>query len=557
MKSALLSFYPVLIISFVFLEGSALHAQDERYLGPVSNTYAITNATIFQGPGRKILHATIVLRDGLIESVGANVSAPPDAVIIRGDSLFVYPGFIDGLSHAGFVQPAEDRQSHKVPNPGDPPPEFAGITPQRDVRDLYNCTDGLVGSLRAAGFTCAHIAPCGEMLPGYAALMQLSCVPGGNPMLVSRSALFSQFKGAPDRLYPGTTMGVMAKWRQLYLQSSLTASYAREYASNHAGRERPESDRVLESFFPVISRETPVLFATEDMLDVDRALELQLEFGFRMILTNVKSGWIDVEKVKRSPVGVFLSLDLPDEVKTDSTKTFVGMTEEEQTRLQDRRMETVRKYESQAGVFHNAGIRFGFATADTKCNSIHKNLLRIVSAGLDQEAVLAALTIDAATILGISDRLGSLDPGKIANVVACDRPYIDEDAKIKYVFIDGQPSQIERDKQKKKGEVEVEGHWTITTKTPDGKTEGTVTFAKKDDGYKGRISGGNLQAPVEFDSVDLKGDKLVFSYTVSYQGQTMRVEVKVQIKGDSFEGTAYAGDVDQFPISGTKNPDKR
>src|SRR5690349_10223921 len=86
---------------FVQAQFQQQQAQEPKELDPVSRTYAITNATVVQGPGRKSEKTTVVVKDGLILNVGKGISIPPEAIIIKGDSLHVYAGFIDGLSRVG------------------------------------------------------------------------------------------------------------------------------------------------------------------------------------------------------------------------------------------------------------------------------------------------------------------------------------------------------------------------------------------------------------------------------------------------------------------------
>src|SRR5712664_3964296 len=87
-----------------------LFAQDEKPVAPVGRTYALTNATIVQAPGRKIEKGTVVMKDGLITAVGSGVAIPPEAIVIKADSMYVYAGFIDGLSHVGVTKPKEEKQ---------------------------------------------------------------------------------------------------------------------------------------------------------------------------------------------------------------------------------------------------------------------------------------------------------------------------------------------------------------------------------------------------------------------------------------------------------------
>src|SRR5690349_15464005 len=120
------------VVLAIALSGpSSLFAQENSELAPVSRTLAITNVNIIQAPGRKIDMGTVVLKDGLILSVGKNVSIPADAVVLKADSMYVYAGFIDGLSRVGIPKPKEDPNPPPRPkDPGNPKPEEAGITPQ-------------------------------------------------------------------------------------------------------------------------------------------------------------------------------------------------------------------------------------------------------------------------------------------------------------------------------------------------------------------------------------------------------------------------------------------
>src|SRR5690606_2035971 len=159
-------------------------------------------------PGRKLEKATVIVDDGLITAVGQGIAVPGDAVVIKGDSLFVYAGFIDGLSHAGVPEPKEERRERPA-DPGNPTPEYARITPERDVRDVIKPDDKSIEELRALGFTAAHVVPYGRMLPGSGAVILLSGDKTDRMILGSQSSMYSTLHGAP-RAYPATVIAVMA-----------------------------------------------------------------------------------------------------------------------------------------------------------------------------------------------------------------------------------------------------------------------------------------------------------------------------------------------------------
>ncbi|MCE2996268.1 MAG: amidohydrolase, partial [Flammeovirgaceae bacterium] len=243
---------------------SSLQAQEEKELKPVTRTYAITNVNVIQAPGKKLDMATVLIKDGLIISVGKGISIPPEAIVIKADSMYVYAGFIDGLSRVGVARPKEEPSRERVKDPGNPTPERAGITPQNDVRYSLNPADKSIEDLRNIGFTVAQVAPYGNLLPGQSSIVLLGGKSIDQMVLLNNSALYSELSGA-NNVYPNTIMAVMAKWRELYRQASQAKSYQTLYASNRNGLERPSSDRVLEAFYPVIDQKIPVLFKSEKM----------------------------------------------------------------------------------------------------------------------------------------------------------------------------------------------------------------------------------------------------------------------------------------------------
>ncbi|MBI3221162.1 MAG: amidohydrolase family protein [Bacteroidetes bacterium] len=558
----------------LMLVSCSLLAQEEKELKPVTRTYAITNVNVVQAPGRKMDMATVLIKDGLIVSVGKGISIPGDAIVIKADSMFMYAGFIDGLSRVGVARPKEEPSRDRVKDPGNPTPERAGITPQNDVRYSLNPSDKSVEDLRNIGFTVAQVAPYGNLLPGQSSIILLSGKSIDQMVLVSNASLYSELSGA-NNVYPNTTMAVMAKWRELYRQASQAKSYQSLYASNRNGLERPASDRVLEAFYPVIDQKMPVVFKSEKMLESHRILSLKNDLGFNLTLGEVKEGWPLISKIKASGAKVFLALDLPEEVKkeekkddkktdkkADSTKTKEvakpkTAADLEKEALEKRKAEAIANYTSQASAFAKAGVPFGFSTLTAKPKDIPANLRRMISAGLSEDAALAALTTTPAQLLGLSDRLGTVDAGKMANLVISDKSYFNEKSKVRYVFVDGTMYKMEVKEEKKSdpnAKVEIEGSWSTVTQTPQGSNDGKATFKKEGSSYKGTVSGGRLPSPVDMTSVTLEGNKLSYSYSLSFGGNSIKVDVEVTVEGDTFKGSASIGARGSFSIEGTKNP---
>jgi imidazolonepropionase-like amidohydrolase len=547
-------------------QGQQQQQQEDQVLAPVSRVYAITNVNIIQGPGRKIDMGTVLIRDGLITGAGKGLAIPPDAVVIKADSMYVYAGFIDGLSRTGVTKPAEGGTRERLPNPGNPPPDKAGITPQHDVRNSISTTDKTIEEARGVGFTAAQVVPYGVLLPGNAAIIQLNSKPADQMVLVSRSAFYSELS-SNQGVYPGTILGIMAKWRELYRQAVQAHTYESMYATNKSGLERPATDRVLEAFYPVIDKKQEVLFKADRILDAHRILTLKSDLGFNVTIANVKEGWDVVNKIKAANAKVFLSLDLPDEIKDEKDKkdsnTGSADVQKEKTALEQRRKDFLAKYDGQAAAFQKAGVKFGFAALDVKTANVQANLRRMIKAGLTEDQALAALTINAAELLGVSDRLGSIDNGKIANLTISDKPYFNEKAKVKYVFVDGQPFKIEikeakkEDANAKAAPVDIAGSWSVSADTPQGKNSSRVTFSKSGGNYTGTVSGDLMQAPATLKRIELDGNNLKYSYTfVMDGGEQLDVDVEAVLDGETFKGTATASPYGTFTVEAKKDPKK-
>ena len=571
-------FVPIFFTCLLWpLLGSAQQqqAQDDKQLSvaPVGRTYAITNATIVQGPGRKIDKGTVVMKDGLITAVGASVAIPSDAIIIKADSMFVYAGFIDGLSRTGVIKQKEEKDKEKVKDPGNPPADRAGITPQNDVRNSLNPNDKSVEELRNLGFTVSQVVPYGNFLPGSGAIILNGGKSSDDMVLVNTSALYSELTGAQN-VYPNTVMAVMAKWRELYKNASLTKSYQSVYAANRNALPRPENDRILEAFYPVIDQRIPVLFKSEKMLETQRVFTLKNDLGFPLVIAEVKEGWPIINKIKSSGAKVFLSLDLPDEIKKDekkgdkkdpkkdSVKTETPKKEKPKTSfdlekeaLEKRKKEAIASYTSQAAEFTKAGVTYGFSTMTAKTKDIQANLRRMIKAGLSEDAALAALTTNGAQLLGLSDRMGTIDNGKMANLVVSYKPYFDEKSKVRSVFVDGNIYKMEtKDAKKADDKVSAKGNWSYTTETSQGTYTGKVVIKEEKGKLSGTITNSASNQETPLSNVSLDGNYLTFSFPYDAGGDTLTIEVAVTIDENTFEGTLTAGPNGSFPMKASRDP---
>ncbi len=532
---------------------SWLNAQD---LKPVSNSYIIKNATVVQSPGTTLQGAHVLIEDGLITAVGTNISVPVDAVEVEGDSLVVYAGFIDGLSHAGLPEPKR-RERPDVKDPGNPPDEIAGITPYKDVREILAPEDKSVSSLRELGFTATHTVPYGNMLPGKGAIILLGG-PADAMIFRENASLFSQFEGARG-VYPNTLIGVMAKYRELYTQARYAKNDAVRYASTGTGMRRPANDRVLEAFYPVIDGKMPVVFMASGVKDVHRAMMLRDELGFNLVLAGVKQSWDVADAIKSNNVPLFLSLDLPEwkDEKRDSTLT--GEEAAEYAGLYDRKQDVLGKYYTQVSSLSQMNIPFGFSTAGLKTSDFRKTILKMKEQGTTDDQLLAALTVAPARLLGLSRVMGTVEAGKMANLVVSDKNFFEEDAQVRYVFVEGTKYTMENKPKKKAGNGDKAfspvGRWTFSADPGGAPATGVLEFSTQGDDLIGTMSYDQGGTTFDLSDVSLTGNTITFNVIVTDGGQNLSFTSTLTFDGDEYSGTVSSPQTGSFPINGKKIPE--
>lgn len=541
-----------MMIPFI-LWGNGLHAQsDPTGESPVTRTFAITNATIVTAPGKTQDDASILFENGLIGSIGSNIKIPDNAEVIDGTGLYVYPGFIDGMAYTGAVRPEAPKRPDNLFAPA-PPDEFAGITPGNQVAGQLDPGESTLKAMRKNGFTISHTVPYGRMLPGSGALITLIDTDNKYNLLLSRDvSLYSQFVGAPGA-YPSNTLGIMAKFRNLYRNAEYSRQHNELYASNAKGLPRPIHDPAVEAFFPVISKEKPIFFNASNVLDAQRAIRLQKELGFSLVLGNLKEGWDITDAIKAADAKVFLSLDLP---KKPASLNENNLTEEA-GHMQDRRLEFWNKYITQAQVLEKAGIRYGFSTMGAAPDKVRENIRVLIENGLSEEAALAALTVNAAEILNISHIAGSLETGKLANAIITDGPVFGKETAIKYVFADGDKFYFEKsDTQAAKSEnaASVAGTWSFNAASPEGEQQGTLEIINEDGILSGTLSGMPGMPPAALKNMLLADGILSFNFTIDGGGQLLTINVSGNVDRSQYNAEAYIADLNiNFPLRATKD----
>ncbi len=558
MKKTLLRLYvSVLSLSMVFSAFQVSAQSDPTGKRRITDSYAIKDALVITGPGKEAQLSTILMKNGVITAIGSNVNIPAGTRIIEGDSLYIYPGFIAGASDAGITKP-EDPERPDGFLSSDPPDEIAGITPWRSAADQYSSSGKGISDLRKSGFTIIQVQPDGGMLSGKAAIMLLGDENTSN-LIQENTALVASFRGSRG-MYPSTAAGVMSKFRDVYKNAEQTKNVNDQFGNN-LGTRRPEFTETSQGMQDVISGEVPVLFSASSELQILRALKLQRELGFKLVLTGLENYEKVIPQIQESGAGVLIKLQAPDDKasKKELDEDASEAAKEQLTRVQ----EAYQAALAQAAKLEAAGIPFAFSLVDAKPNKAKEAINKMMEAGLSESGALAALTTNPAEMLGISRVTGTLEQGKMANMVIATAPIFEEESQIKHVVVDGYVFDYETKKKKASGEapaegIEIAGVWDYENAGPAGSNEGTITITKVDEGYEGTITydnpSGSGKASAPISDIELSGSTLSFTFSVSAQGTSIDIEVVGEISDNSMEGTMDLGDFGSYPLTATLTP---
>ena len=547
---------------YCLLVGISLCVYSQNDVPDVTSTFALTNANVVVRPGTTLEKTTVIIKDGYIQQVGSNLSIPFDAEIIEADSMFVYAGFIAGLSHIGLKKQEENKENDNSVKAHNPPPAAAGITPDVSSSDQLDPKHPTIAGFRKEGFALAHVVPKGRMMAGKGSLVLLK---GDSPeamVLQEDMSLYGSLLASKTRVYPSTTIGVMSKWREMYRQAELAAKHETKFKSGSAGIKRPTFDSSIKSMYDVTSKSIPVFFHAPKTLDLSRAMSLQKELGFHMVAANTKQAFKLMDKVKKANLPLVISLDLPKKAKEKKKKKDDKKADEteEMIALKERAMQSKKEYESQAAVLEESGIPFSFSLTDTKAGDVKKNIMRMIEAGLSEDAALAALTTNPAKVLGIQQLAGTVERGRFANLIVADTSYFKEKANIRYVFVEGKKYEMEvkEKKEKKEGDsdavIDLAGTWSLDLSADGTDISGTMEIEKSGDTYTGSMTT-DMSEKTEFESIEVDGNNVIIKLSANVGGGSAPVVVDVVVENDEFEGTVnIANGLMTADVTGSKEP---
>ncbi|MFQ3169646.1 MAG: imidazolonepropionase-like amidohydrolase, partial [Limisphaerales bacterium] len=405
--------------------------------------HALIHATVVVKPGVTIDDATVIIRDGRIQAVTEKGQTPDTAREWDMTGLTLYAGFIDpyvteakpisttmtqsitgtGATAAGkpgfFGAPGNELD----PGTTGPGSGLSTMKPEHDVTEAFSPKPGTYEALRAQGFTAAVLTPSNGIIRGQSALISLG--QGSPNQLVIKPQLFQHIvfdtnASKPDE-FPKSLMGVISAIRQTLSDAQHYSKIWNYYRANADTTKRPAHNKSLETLQAVLNNEQLVIIEPGSVLMVDKAIRLADEFGIQPVIVATGHEWRRPDLVKASGTRFIVPINLPKVPKMPSDADWENVS-----------LDLLRAWDWSAEnpvLLQNDGLEIALTTHGLKDKKkFRENLAKVIERGLAKRDALAALTTTPAALAGVTDQLGTIETGKLANLVVVEGDYFDPKA---------------------------------------------------------------------------------------------------------------------------------
>jgi imidazolonepropionase-like amidohydrolase len=412
----------VFICGLFFISVSAQSDGSQQNVLGRAGTFAIVNARIVTVSGATIENGTVLIQDGRIAAVGSGISVPSSAEKIDGKGLSVYPGMIDAGTNLGLAEiPLGANATVDVAEVGDMNANAKAITGINPHSSHVNVT-------RVNGITTVLSYPTGGTIAGQAAVINLwgstqaemAVVPTfGMVINFPRLALFSGF-GQPPLEFSEAVRRRDQRLEELKKIFRDAEAYGRvrdAYAKDKS-LPAPQTDLRLEAMLAYVRGEKPVIFTAERERDIRGVIKFVEDTKVKAIILGGQDAWKAADGLKKNNIAVIFTniYNLP--VRDDDAYDYLF---EAPSKMQQ------------------AGIKFAISTgndgAEVRDLPYHAGLAGAY--GLAKDEALKSVTLYPAQILGVADRLGSIEQGKTANIVVTDGDLLEPRTNVRYLFING------------------------------------------------------------------------------------------------------------------------
>jgi imidazolonepropionase-like amidohydrolase len=466
--------------------------------------------------------------------------------VIDVKGAHVYPGLIDAQTSIGFPAPAAGagRRRGGPGSPAPPPTPLPETSPAFLANRNAKISDEDIDARRTTGVTTVVTAPSFGIFNGQSAALNLSNGAMESRVLKAPTAMQVSFNPRPAWTFPDSLMGVIADIRQTLLDAQQYSAARAVYEKNPLGNKRPETNESLAALGPVLSHELPVVFVADSELMMRRAAAIGREFNLRMIVSGARQGYRMADELKAANIPVLVSVRWPAAPRNKEDR-------------QDQSLRVVRERQlapTTPAVLVKSGTPFALVSGSGKAGDFIPGIRKAIENGLSADDALRAVTLSPARIFGIDRQLGSLDRGKIANVVIADKPIFTKEAKVTRVFVDGREVHLpppDRRGGQSAASTPIEGTWNLTVHVPQGDVTIRVTLHDEDGKLSGTYAGDRGSGDIR--NASFEGSTVEFTIAVRGQKETESSDWVFYgtLKESTLEGTVSTT-VGKFQFSGSK-----
>lgn len=423
----------ILLLLCLFVSAQNITAQTKPVDNIGSNpvkVFALTNAKIVVSPTKTIEKGTIVIRDHSIESVGADVSVPKDAVTYDLSGKTVYAGFIDFYSTYGLRDELKPAQGTSPAGAAAWNPK---VTPQNRAVNLFTPDEKAAEKLRSQGLTTVHIVPKSGIIRGFGALVNLGNGSTESQILSNKTLLNTSIRSSADFWtdpYPNSQMGVIALTRQMFYDAQWYANKMAAYRQNPTANKAPDYDPSLEELATVLASGQPIVMESSNELETIRNSKIASEFNLKSIFLSSGTEYKNVSDIKALKSTIVIPVNFTEAPDLTSPEKIMAASVDELLAW-DYAPENPM-------ILEKNQIPFALTSKELKDPAKFLSQIRIsVKRGLSESGALAALTTVPASLLGADRVLGTVEAGKTANLTITTGNIFSDESAVNQVWIDG------------------------------------------------------------------------------------------------------------------------
>lgn len=421
--------------------------------------FAFTNATIVKDATTTVQNATLLIKHGKIVSVGTNITVPKDAVQIDCKGKFIYPSFIDLFSDYGMPAIQRSSRNGTFQNLSNTKGAYGwnqAIKPETNAASIFTADNDKAKALRNIGFGAVVTHQQDGIARGTGVLVALGNERDNMLVLKENVAAFYSFnKGSSTQDYPNSLMGSIALLRQTYLDA--------QWYKNRPATEG--TNLSLEAWNN--AQNIPQIFDANGKWNDLRANNIANEFNVHYIIKGFGDEYQRIDEIKATNATYILPINFPQ---------AIDVQQPDDARVVN--LSAMKHWEMaplEPGIFEKQGINFALTASGLKNESdFFTNIQKAIDAGLSATKALEALTKTPATLMGIYDKVGSLDEGKLANFIITNGPVFNDNTVLFQNWVEGKKYVVEEN-----GWNDLRGNYTLTIQDQSSNKTFKVEIAGK------------------------------------------------------------------------------